>query len=440
VRPWFPSRGIAYTRIERYILHVILYDQQVPKSKFLRDSHLAMPRDVTSPPWPRSTESLQASPAEEKTSRAGTESHPLGKDRFSVSEEIPASPPPRRGWMKRLRPLQKVVVLLNFRPFTYLFHAVYQLGLRTLVRVLARHPAVRSILGYGSFFEGKCLYGVSDIDLVIAIDERFSRTDGVHQQIVLDYKRLRRLFPFLADWHESAENLIFLSEVRAGFPVPESVRLRLKQGRLILLHGAAFPPELAPGTVSLSEAVAEVDSLLRIALMKGEVHSSNILFWKKNFRKLATLADTIGLHELAAEISSHPEMELMKGNDVVLFARKSDPNRWFELLLEFASRLVSAIQAREEPVTLRYTVLDDGHGSSPHPGQHGKVSRGLEAIARAPGVTVTMLPSSLYGLTPRLSYFQLDQPIPVVPIPQPGFEALRELASTERALKAWLCR
>jgi hypothetical protein len=274
------------------------------------------------------------------------------------------------------------------------------------------------------------LYGVSDIDLVIAIDERFSRTDGVHQQIVLDYKRLRRLFPFLADWHESAENLIFLSEVRAGFPVPESVRLRLKQGRLILLHGAAFPPELAPGGVSLSEAVAEVDSLLRIVLMKGEVHSSNVLFWKKNFRKLATLAATVGLHELAAEISSHSEIELMRGNDVVLFARKSDPNRWFELLLEFASRLVSAIQAREEPVTLRYTVLDNGHGSSPQPRQDGNVSRGLDAIARAPGVTVTMLPSSLYGLTPRLSYFQLDQPIPVVQIPKPGFEALRELAST----------
>jgi hypothetical protein len=332
--------------------------------------------------------------------------------------------------MKRLRPLQKAVVLLNFRPFTYLFHAAYQFGLRTLVLVLARHRAVRSIHGYGSFFEGRCLYGVSDIDLVIVIDERFSRTDAVHQQIVLDYKRVRRLFPFLANWHESAENLIFLSEVRSGFPVPESVRLRLKQGRLILLHGAPFPPELAPGAVSLTEAVAEVDSLLRIVLMKGEVHSSNVLFWKKNLLKLATLADSIGLQELAAEISDHPEMKVTSGNDVLLFVRKSDPNRLFELLLEFSCRLVSAIQAREEPITVRHTVLDNGHDSGLEPEQNRKVSRALDVISRAPGVTVRMLPSSLYGLTPRFSYFHMDQPIPVVQIQEPGFESLRNLAKT----------
>jgi hypothetical protein len=332
--------------------------------------------------------------------------------------------------MKRLRPLQKAVVLFNFPPFTFLFHTAYQLGLRTLVSVLGRHRAIHSIHGYGSFFEGRCLYGVSDIDLVILIDERFSRTDSVHQQIVLDYKRLRRVFPFLADWHESAENLIFLSEIRAGFSVPESVRLRLKQGRLSLLHGAAFPPDLATGAVSLTEAVAEVDSLLRIVLMKGEVHSSNALFWKKNFLKLAALADRIGLQELAAEISNHRELKLLRGKDVLLFARKSDPNRLFELLLEFSSRLVGAIQAREELITLRYTVLDNGSRSGPQRRENGRVSRALDTISREPGVTIRMLPSSLYGLTPRFSYLPMDQPLPLVQVHKPDFKALRELAKT----------
>jgi hypothetical protein len=389
-----------------------------------------MLHDVPLPSWPQPTEPLQASPAENETSQAGTESHPLGKDRFNVREAIPASGSGRQGWMKRLRPLQKIVVLLNFRPFTYLFHAVYQLGLRTLVRVLARHPAVRSILGYGSFFEGKCLYGVSDIDVVILVDERFSRTDGVHQQMVLDYKRVRRLFPFLADWHESAENLIFLSDVRAGFPVPESVRLRLKQGRLILLHGPQLPLELTPGAVSLSEAVAEVDNLLRIVLMKGEVHSSNILFWKKNFLKLGSLAKTLGLEELAAEIADHPGLKRFRGNDVFLFVRKSDPNKFFELMLEFSSRLFSGIQAREEPVTLSYTPLLDNDGSASGVRQNGRMPSALARISREPGVSVKMLPSVLYGLTPRLSYFQLDHPVPVLQLEEPGFEALRKLART----------
>jgi len=179
--------------------------------------------------------------------------------------------------------LQKIVLLFNFKPFTYLFQAIYALGLKTLVAVLARHPAVRSIFGYGSFFEGRCLYGVSDIDIVILIGENFSRTDAVHHEIALAYNRVRRFFPFLAHWHEGAANLIFLSDLRAGFPVPEPLRLRLKQRRLILLYGVSFPEEYVMGPVSTNETVSEIDTLLRIVLMKGEVYTSNQLFWKKLF-------------------------------------------------------------------------------------------------------------------------------------------------------------
>jgi Glycosyl transferase family 2 len=386
-----------------------------------------MRHDVTSRTWP---ESLQAKLADDFACRTGTNGHPPLKSRSTERDAIPESPGHRRRWRKRLRPLQKAVVLLNFPPFTYLFHGIYQLGVRTLVRVLARHPATRSVLGYGSFFEGRCLYGVSDIDVVIVIDERFSRTDGVHQRIVLDYKRVRRLFPFLADWHESAENLIFLSDIRAGFPVPESVRLRQKQGRLIVLHGPPLQPELTPGPLSLSEAVAEVDSLLRIVLMKGEVHSSNTLFWKKNFLKLAALANAIGLHELAAEIAEHPGLRCMRGHDVFLFARKSDPNSFFELMLEFSSRLFAEIQAREEPVTVSYTLLAESNEDVSGLRQKGGMPGTLATISREPGVAVKMVPSPLYGLTPRMSYFQLDHAVPVLQLERASFQTLRQLART----------
>jgi Glycosyl transferase family 2 len=389
-----------------------------------------MRHDVTSRTWPQPPESLQPRPSDDFACRTNFDRRSAVAGQSTERKPIRRSSSPRRSWMKRLRPVQKAVVLLNFRPFTYLFGQIYQLGLRTLVRVVARHPAVRSILGYGSFFEGRCLYGVSDIDVVIVIDERFSRTDGVHQQIVLDYKRVRRLFPFLADWSESAENLIFLSDVRAGFPVPESVRLRLKQGRLVLLHGAPLELELTPGPLSLSEAVAEVDSLLRIVLMKGEVHSSNVLFWKKNFLKLESLAKAIGLHELAADIAEHPGLRCMRANDMLLFARKSDPDSLFELLLEFSSRLFAEVQTREEPITLRYTLLTGSLDAAAGVPNNGRFSGALASISREPGVRVKMLPSPLYGLTPRLSYFPLDQDIPVLQLERPGFQALRKLART----------
>ncbi len=65
--------------------------------------------------------------------------------------------------------LQKIIILLNFKPFTHIFRAIYGFGLKTLMTALANEPAVHSVYGCGSFFEGRCLYGLSDIDLILII-------------------------------------------------------------------------------------------------------------------------------------------------------------------------------------------------------------------------------------------------------------------------------
>lgn len=329
--------------------------------------------------------------------------------------------------------LQKIVLLFNFKPFTYLFQAIYALGLKTLVAVLARHPAVRSIFGYGSFFEGRCLYGVSDIDIVILISENFSRTDAVHHEIALAYNRVRRFFPFLAHWHEGAANLIFLSDLRAGFPVPEPLRLRLKQRRLVLLYGVSFPEEFVMGHVSTNETVSEIDTLLRIVLMKGEVYTSNQLFWKKLFLKLIALADTFGLHELAEDIRAHEDMRFLKGNDVLLFIRKSDSNNLFRLMLEFSRRIFKEVQKSEETITLSYTALDGGpwNGSSEnYIKQNFNGSKALTTIFRAANVNLKILQSSLCGIMPRLNYLPMDKPVPVLEIEKASYDGLRSAAMT----------
>ncbi len=58
--------------------------------------------------------------------------------------------------------LQKIIILLNFKPFIYIFHSIYAYGLKMLVSARAKQPAVHSIFGRGSFFENRCLYGLSD--------------------------------------------------------------------------------------------------------------------------------------------------------------------------------------------------------------------------------------------------------------------------------------
>lgn len=329
--------------------------------------------------------------------------------------------------------IQRIIILLNFKPFTYVFQAIYALGLRILVSALAKNPAVRSVFGYGSFFDERCLYGVSDIDFVILIDENFSRTDGVHHEIAIAYRRVRRFFPFLAHWHEGAENLIFLSDLRAGFPVPESLRLRLKQKRLILLYGDPFPEGFVTGSVSINEAVAEIDTLLRIVLMKGEVHTSNALFWKKMFLKLFALAETLGFQKLAEQMRAHKEMEFLKDNDVLLFVHKNAPDKFFRVMLDFSQRIFKEVEKKEETTTLSYTTSNgDSWDGSPetHFKRNVNGSKALTAICQEADVNLKMLPSSLYGIMPRLNYFPMDKPVTVIEIGKASYRKLRTVAKT----------
>ena len=120
-----------------------------------------------------------------------------------------------------MRFVQAFIVLLNVGPLPRLFHAIYALGLRTMLRALGKYDAIHAVYGTGSFFEGQPLYGHSDIDLIIVIDERFSRSEGIHYDIATTYNRVRRWFPFLGHWDEKVANLVFLDEAKIGGPVLE---------------------------------------------------------------------------------------------------------------------------------------------------------------------------------------------------------------------------
>lgn len=326
--------------------------------------------------------------------------------------------------------IQKIIILLNFKPFTYLFQAVYSFGLTRLINGLMLQPAVHAVYGCGSFFEGRCLYGLSDIDLIIVIDEQFTRSDLEPHQIKDAYNKIRRLFPFLGNWHEKAENLIFLSEIKSGFPLSESFRLRWKQGRLVHLQGRAFPEEYVKGKVEIDEVVAEMDTLLRMAVTKGEVHSSNLLFWKRMFSKLIGLAETLGYEDIAGALRHHEETVFLKRHEILLFIHKSDPDRLFTVLLDYSNRIFEQIRINSDYRHLSYNRIGrrlvdaEGEKSSKNADNPSALLRELTKTAE---IRIETSVPPLIGITPQHNYFPIGEAISVVTVKSTRYRDLRSI-------------
>lgn len=307
-------------------------------------------------------------------------------------------------------------------PIGRFLHAIYALGLRVVLARLARHPAVHSVYGCGSFFDGGCLYGHSDVDLIIVLAEPVSRFEGTHHDVARTYERVRRLFPFLGRWGEKAANLVFLDEVRVGFPILESFRVRMKQGRLHRLLGPPFPIALESMPVTMSELIAECDALLRTAIMTGGSPARTRLFWKRLFSKLEAMARSAGLPEATAAIHHEAEQRFGSDSDRQLFFQSAEPERCGALFVRLTQTFAAGLRQRGEAAT-----LDFADGATP---ADGKPSPALAAVLRAAGMEpsrVRLLAPVPLGLPPQLFYFPVDGMIPFVELGDDVYAALRRL-------------
>lgn len=280
------------------------------------------------------------------------------------------------------------------------------------------------------------MHGLSDVDLVIVVDERFSRLDLEPQEVIREYGRVRRLFPFLGRWDEKAENLVFLSEAALGFPLPESLRLRARSGRLLRLLGPEGDEWLPRGAVTACEASAEIATLLRLPVTKGPVHASNLRFWQKLFVKLLDAAEAAGCAEEARALRARPELSFLSRSERRLFFTRSRPDELYALLLEAAgtvlARLGSALPAE--------TV------AAPPPAERGapRETPALSRLREHVAVAVARHPSFLLGWTPRLNYFPADEGVPVVTVEGGAWRGLRacveSLHARGRPGESWLVR
>ena len=229
--------------------------------------------------------------------------------------------------------------MLDFGPMRRIFTAIYGLGLRIVLARMARHPAVHSIYGWGSYFQGNHLSGHSDIDMGVVINEEYSRGEGAHHVVARCYNRWRRVFPFLGGWEEKEGSLIFLDEAVAGYPVLASFRLKMKQGRLKRLCGEPFPIDIGSGPATESEIISEINTLLRVAVLKGEEHSQKLLFWKRMFTKALAFASDLELSELADEARTDPQLAFLDESDRKLYWRSADAGRLFSGFLDLTKRI-----------------------------------------------------------------------------------------------------
>jgi hypothetical protein len=319
--------------------------------------------------------------------------------------------------------LQSIVLRLNLTSVEPVFRRIYDLGVRRVVAALSRHPAVSCILGTGSYFEKRPTYGLSDVDLIIVLNEGVTRGDGAVGEIAHTYERVRRIFPFLGQWDEKEANLIFLSEIAAGFPVPEAFRVRLKQARLVPLYGE-LPRNIVSGAVTTSELLTEINTLLRFSLVADPRHARRLVFWKRIFTKLNALAELLELKDWSREMQERVELTFLSEGDTLLFFRKGEPDRLFALQLALSRRIFDMVAGREPKLRIRPVVL------AAHPLPDESASRHAPApfsSALDRRLSIRNIPSMHIGLTPGLPYFSVDECIPLLEVHDVAYDGLQRL-------------
>ena len=325
------------------------------------------------------------------------------------------------------RLLQRIVLLLNQTPLSGVFNHIYDFGLRRLVAALSRHSAVFCILGTGSYFEKRAIYGLSDIDLIIVLNERITRADGATGEIAHIYERVRRIFPFLGPWQEREANLIFLHEIAAGFPVPERLRVRFKQDRLVSLYGELPRDIVSGGPVTTSEWLGEITTLIGFSSVAEPRHTRRLLFWKRIFTKLNGLADQLELKEWSKEIRERVELTFLKEDDRSLFFRQCEPAHLFTLQVALSRQLFDLIAQREPTVRIHAVMLP------PHPPREEPVSRVapvpfLSALNRTneQWFSRRSIPAAHLAFVPGLP-ISVDQSVPLLECHQAAYDGLQRL-------------
>ncbi|MFA5411669.1 MAG: glycosyltransferase family A protein [Candidatus Omnitrophota bacterium] len=89
--------------------------------------------------------------------------------------------------------IQNFAVKINFPPFVWVYQAYYAAVLKIIIESLKKQPGIMAIYLIAGMAAGDSVYGLSDIDLIIIIDDN----KETKARVAGAYKKLSRLSPLL---------------------------------------------------------------------------------------------------------------------------------------------------------------------------------------------------------------------------------------------------
>jgi predicted nucleotidyltransferase len=140
--------------------------------------------------------------------------------------------------------IQQLVLNTRFPPFTLLYRLAYSLSCKLAVASLKDIPGVVSIYLRRGLASGEIIYSLSDIDLMVLLDDKFA----CHRDRVFKtYDRLSGLIPLFGE-KEKELGVHSISEFRHLYEEHSSYRYRFDEGKSqwILLFGENIVGTLAP--------------------------------------------------------------------------------------------------------------------------------------------------------------------------------------------------
>ena len=100
---------------------------------------------------------------------------------------------PMKNKLKNL--IQRLVVNTSIPPFTYLYQIIYDLSVRVAALLLRRIDGVLTVYLCRGLAKGEIVYGLSDIDMIVILNDRAEQT--VKEKVRTVYDRLSRFIPLM---------------------------------------------------------------------------------------------------------------------------------------------------------------------------------------------------------------------------------------------------
>ncbi len=134
--------------------------------------------------------------------------------------------------------IQRIVITTSFFPLTHFYRKVYDLSTLVASLLLRRVDGVLAIYLRRGVAKGEIVYGLSDIDLSVIIEDRGGEEQAVKEMVRATYNKLSRFIPLLGQGDKELE-VYSASEFSDLYDDYSFYRYRFNEGKYTwrLLYG-----------------------------------------------------------------------------------------------------------------------------------------------------------------------------------------------------------